>query len=90
MSVTPIVLLPEIEQELEVIVASLKCSKSWLINQAIKEYIERQARGNARWQETQRAIDSVAKGRVVSSEAVHTWLDSWGKENEQSPPQVTQ
>ncbi|MDO8346206.1 MAG: ribbon-helix-helix protein, CopG family [Cellvibrio sp.] len=90
MSITSVRLQPEVEQGLEAMAASQERSKSWLINQALKEYIERQAQERTRWQETLTAMDSVAKGQVVSGEAVHAWLESWGREDEQSPPQVGQ
>lgn len=88
MSITSVRLQPEIEQGLEAMAVSQERSKSWLINQALKEYIERQTQEKIRWQETLKAMDSVAKGQVVSAEAVHAWLDTWGKEDEQLPPQV--
>lgn len=90
MSITSVRLQPEIEQELDAMAASQERSKSWLINQALKEYIERQAMEKTRWQDTLKAMDSVAKGQVVTGEAVHSWLDSWGKDDEKSPPQVGQ
>lgn len=90
MSITSVRLQPEVEQGLEAMVASQERSKSWLINQALKEYIERQTQEKTRWQETLTAMDSVAKGQVVSSEAMHGWLETWGKDNEQSPPKVGQ
>jgi len=43
-----------------------------------------------RWQETLSAMESVAQGRVVSGETVHTWLQSWGSDNELSPPKTGQ
>lgn len=90
MSITSVRLQPEIEQGLEAMAADQERSKSWLINQALKEYIERQAQEKTRWQETLTAMDSVAKGQVVSGEAVHAWLESWGKDDEQAPPKVGQ
>jgi predicted transcriptional regulator len=90
MGITSVRLQPEVEQGLEAMAASQERSKSWLINQALKEYIERQAQEKTRWKETLTAMDSVAKGQVVSSEVVHSWLESWGKEDEQSPPKVGQ
>jgi len=88
MSITSVRLQPEVEQGLEAMAASQERSKSWLINQALREYIERQTQEKTRWQETLIAMDSVAKGRVVSGEAVHGWLETWGKDDEQAPPQV--
>lgn len=90
MGITSVRLQPEVEQGLEAMAASQERSKSWLINQALKEYLERQTQEKTRWQETLTAIDSVAKGEVVSGEAVHAWLDSWGKEGEKPPPKVGQ
>lgn len=43
-----------------------------------------------RWQETLKAMESVAQGRVVSGEAVHDWLRSWGTTSELSPPKAGQ
>ncbi|WP_323816172.1 CopG family ribbon-helix-helix protein [Cellvibrio sp. NN19] len=88
MSITSVRLLPEVEQGLEAMAASQERSKSWLINQALKEYIERQTQEKMRWQETLTAMDSLAKGKVVAGEAVHEWLNTWGKEDELAPPQI--
>lgn len=88
MSVTTVRLQSEIEQNLQAMASTMRRSKSWLINQAVKEYIERQALENQRWQETLQAMESVAQGKVVSGEAVHQWLDSWGASNELPPPKV--
>ena len=86
MSVTTIHLQPEIEQSLQAMTVSLKKSKDWLINQALQDYIDRQHVEQERWQQTLHAMDSVAQGNVVSGDAVHAWLRSWGDENELPPP----
>ncbi len=88
MSVTTVRLQPEIEQNLRVMAGAMHRSKSWLINQAVKEYIERQALERQRWQETLQAMESVAQGKVVAGEAVHQWLNSWGAPNELLPPKA--
>lgn len=90
MSVTTVRLQPEVESGLEVMADKLNRSKSWLINQAVREYIERQEQEQVRWQETLKAMESAARGRVVSGEAVHTWLRSWGATNELPPPKAGQ
>lgn len=90
MSVTTVRLQPEVESGLEAMAGKLHRSKSWLINQAVREYLERQDLEQARWQETLKAMESVAQGRVVSGEAVHAWLHSWGKEDELPPPKAGQ
>ena len=88
MSVTSIRLQPEVESGLEAMSNKLHRSKNWLINQAIREFVARQETEQTRWNETLAAMESVAKGKVVSGQAVHAWLESWGTPNEQSPPRV--
>ena len=90
MSVTTVRLQAEVERGLEAIADKLSRSKSWVINQALREYLERQEQEQTRWQETLKAMESVAQGRVVSGEAVHTWLRSWGTDNELPPPKAGQ
>lgn len=63
-------------------------SKSWLINQALREFIGRTEEDSARWEQTLGALESVAKGRVVEADAVHDWLNSWGGPNELKAPKV--
>jgi len=88
MGVTTVRLQPEIEQRLQAMTATTHRSKSWLINQAVKEYVDRQAVDQQMWQQTLQAMESVAQGQVVSGEAVHAWLQSWGTDKELPPPKV--
>ena len=90
MSVTTVRLQPEVEAGLESVADQLQRTKSWVINQAIREYLERQQLEQTRWQETLEAMDSVAQGKVVSGEAVHAWLRSWGSADELPPPKAGQ
>lgn len=90
MSVTTVRLQPEVEENLNAMAGKLQRSKSWVINQALSEFFERQMLEQSRWQETLKAMESVAQGNVVSGEAVHTWLQSWGSPNELQPPKAGQ
>lgn len=90
MSVTTVRLQPELEENLLAMAQKLNRSKSWLINQALKEFFERQALEQSRWQETLQAMESVAQGRIISGDAVANWLQSWGTSNELPPPKVGQ
>jgi predicted transcriptional regulator len=65
-------------------------TKSWLINQALREFIDSQTTEQSRWLETVKAMESVARGEVVSGDAVHDWLRSWGSSNELAPPKSGQ
>lgn len=86
MSVTTVRLQTEIEQQLEAIASSLHRSKSWVINQALSEYIDKQKLEQERWNQTLEAMESAAQGKVVDAREVHSWLDSWGTEHEQDAP----
>lgn len=88
MSVTTVRLQPEVEEGLEAMAGKLRRTKSWLINQALREYLHRQKQDESRWEETLKAMESVAQGKVVSGEAVHAWLQSWGSTSELSPPKT--
>jgi len=88
MGVTSIRLQPEIESPLESLAKKLDRSKNYLINQAIKEFIDRKNTDEKRWAETIEAIDSVKAGKVVAEGEVNEWLESWGSENEIKPPKT--
>ena len=88
MSVTTIRLQPEVETGLKAMSGTLRRSKNWLINQAIREFVARQELEQSRWKETLTAMESVAHGKIVSGHAVHSWLESWGTSNELPPPQA--
>lgn len=88
MSVTTVRLQADLEAGLEVMAGKLHRTKSWLINQALREFIDRQTTEQTRWAETIRAMDSVSRGHVVSGDSVHDWLRSWGAPEELDPPKT--
>lgn len=86
MGVTTVRLQPDLEQGLEAAASKLQRSKGWLINQALREYLERQTLEQLRWRQTLEALDDVAQGNVVSGDDVHAWLQSWGGADELPQP----
>ena len=90
MSVTTVRLQADVEERLEAMADKLHRTKSWLINQALREFIDNQTTEQSRWLETVKAMESVARGEVVSGDAVHDWLRSWGGSNELAPPKSGQ
>ena len=88
MSITSVRIQAELENGLDALALKLQRSKSWVINQAIREFIEKQELEQQRWQETLEALTSVKQGKVVSGEAVHAWLGSWGSAEELPPPKA--
>ncbi len=88
MGVTSVRLQPEIESPLEKLATRLDRSKNYLINQAIKEFLARQSLNEKKWNETLEALESVKSNRVIEEQDINKWLDSWGKDNEQKPPEI--
>ncbi|MGD8177388.1 CopG family ribbon-helix-helix protein [Marinimicrobium sp. ARAG 43.8] len=86
MGVTTVRLQAEVEEHLEAIAEMLHRSKGWVINQALSEYIERQKLEQERWNQTLEAMESAVQGKVVDANEVHSWLNSWGTENEKDAP----
>ena len=88
MSITSVRLKPEIEIPLTDLSKELDRSKSYIINKAVKEFLDRRATEVNRWKETLEAIDSVKSGRVIDENEVNHWLDSWCSSTELDPPKV--
>jgi predicted transcriptional regulator len=88
MDITTISLQPDIEERLQAIAKATHKSKTWHINRAVKEYVERQMLIQQNLDETVQALDSVALGRVVDGDKVHAWLETWGTEKELPPPDI--
>lgn len=88
MSVTSVRLKPEIAKPLEALAKKLDRSKSYLINEAVAQYLIQHESEQVKWQQTLEAIDSVQKGHTVDADTVHQWLGSWGKNDEKQPPEL--
>lgn len=89
MSSTTSIRLPEdLEEPLAALASKLDRSKSWVINQSIREYLARQALEEQRWRETDEALAAVERGEVVDGDAVHGWMRSWFADDEQTPPPI--
>ena len=86
MGVTSIRLSEENEEPLENLATKLDRSKNFLINQAIKEYIARQAMDDARWEDTLKALASIKEGKTIDESEVVSWLKSWGTDSEKAAP----
>ena len=86
MGVTSIRLNAEVEVPLDNLAQKLDRSKNYLINQAIKEYVARQAMDDARWEDTLKALASIKEGKIIDESEVVSWLKSWGTADETSAP----
>ena len=86
MSIASIRLSDDMDKPLESLAKKLDRSKNYLINQAIKEFIARQALEDSRWQDTLKALESVEAGQSVDEADVNVWLNSWGSGARKSSP----
>jgi predicted transcriptional regulator len=66
--------------EIDSIAGELERPRDWVIQDALREYVNRHRLELQRWRETQDAIDAAERGEVVSGEEVFAWLDTWGRE----------
>ena len=88
MGVTSVRLNSDIVAPLEKLAERLDRSKNYLINQAIKEFIARQAMEDSRWDDTLKALEPMKEGKLVDGSEVISWLKTWGTDSDSSPPSV--
>jgi predicted transcriptional regulator len=75
---------PELDQKLSAVATRLDRSRSWVIQQALKEFIELQL-----WQMSaiEEGLRDVESGRVTAHEDVVAWVESWGQPDELPMPE---
>lgn len=61
-------------------------TKGWVISEAVRAYLEAEARREQLRCETLEALEDVQAGRVVDGAEVLAWLRSWGTDRELPPP----
>jgi predicted transcriptional regulator len=74
---------PELNQQVADIAQALDRPKSWVIEQAIKDFVAVQAWHLAAIDEGIRAADA---GQIVPHDEVAAWTRSWGKPDELPMP----
>ena len=74
---------PELNDRVAAIATALDRSKSWVIEQAVKDYVELEDWRRAVIEEGLKAAD---EGRVVAHEDVVAWVRSWDQPDELPPP----
>ncbi len=86
MGMTSVRVPDDIMSRLESTAARLRRSKGWIINDALREYLEREERRVQRLGETQAALADLEAGDLIEGDEVLAWLDSWGTDREREPP----
>jgi predicted transcriptional regulator len=77
-------LQPELNDQVAAIAVALDRSKSWVIEQAVKDYVALQAWQLGAIDEGIRAADA---GQVVAHEDVVAWVKSWDAPDESPMPE---
>ncbi len=85
MGVTSVRIHDDLKARLEKVSKKLRHSKGWIMNEALREYLDHQDLEEQRWKETLEALEDIESGRVVDGKKVMTWLKSWSKEDEFPP-----
>ncbi len=88
MSVTSVRFSSELETPLEELAKKSNRSKNFLINQAVKEFIQRKEMAEQQWQDTLVALNSVQNDDLIDESKVNNWLQSWGSNNEKIAPKT--
>jgi predicted transcriptional regulator len=76
----------DLMRRLDAAAERLRRSKGWLINDAVREYLEREDKRLRRLEETKEALAELDAGELVDGDQVLAWLDSWGTDHEREPP----
>ncbi len=86
MGMTTVRMPDDLMQRLDAASERLRRAKGWIINDAVREYLEREDRHVRRLEETRQALAELDAGDLVDGEEVLAWLESWGTEHEADPP----
>ena len=86
MRMTSVRMPDDLLQRLDSTATRLRRSKGWIINDAVREYLEREDLRQRRDEETREALAELEAGQVVDGDEVLAWIDSWGSDEEREPP----
>ena len=86
MGMTSVRMPDELMNRLERTAEQLRRSKGWVIKDAVEAYVAREELKLRRNQETLESWEDYKAGRVVESDDMMAWLDSWGTDDEKKPP----
>jgi predicted transcriptional regulator len=79
----------ETRERLKSLGAAKRRSTHWLMQEAIREYLDKEEEMEARNQQADEAWKEYQRtGQFVSNEAVMAWLDTWGTDEEGQCPDI--
>jgi predicted transcriptional regulator len=79
-----ITLAPELDDRLAAVAVRLDRPKSWVVEQAVREFLDLQSWHLAAIEE---GIRDANAGRIVPHDKVVAWVESWGRPDEKPMPE---
>ena len=86
MAVTSLNMDEDLYRNLSEFAERKRLTKGWVINEAVRAYLEGEDRREKRKLETLEALEDIQSGRVVDGEQVLAWLRTWGTDGELPAP----
>lgn len=87
MTATSVKLDDDLKGRLKHLAAARRRTPHWIMREAIAEYVEREEKREAFKQDAQQAWGEYqATGLHVTGEEVIAWLETWGTDDEKTPP----
>jgi len=86
MGMTSVRMPDDLMQRLDVAAERLRRSKGWIINDAVREYLEREEERARRLEDTKTALAEAEAGDLIDGDEILAWLDTWGTDQAREPP----
>jgi len=87
MPVTSVRLDDDLHQRLERLAKREQRTRGWLINDALRDYLEQEELRSERYRQSLEALEEIEAGApTADGDAVREWIASWGTEAEKPTP----
>ena len=89
MPVTSVRIEDDLHGRLERLAKREQRTRGWLINEALRAYLEQEERRAERYRQSLEALEEIEAGApTVDGEVVHEWIASWGTDDEKPVPRI--
>ncbi|MGY5807324.1 CopG family ribbon-helix-helix protein [Rhizobium sp. LEGMi198b] len=79
---------PDVNERLQKLAASRHRKPDRLLNEAVRQYVEREEKRDSLLQDVRRSLDDYqATSLHVTGDEVIAWLETWGDDDEKAPPE---
>lgn len=86
MGMTSVRMPDDLLERLDATAERLRRSKGWIINDAVREYLEREEMRARRLAETREALADLEAKDLLEGDEVLAWVEGWGTDHEREPP----